>query len=109
MIYLIPKGLVLRINGVDKRYTGFLAFCLGDTPAMNWLGGFKESVGSSIKYCRTCEVIKERVVDGQGRKELSRRIVPRTLKNHLITLGKMKTGTAEENKELSKSQSKIKT
>lgn len=94
----------MMINGVEKRYAGFLAFCLGDTPALNWLGGFKESVGNTFKYCRTCEVTKKDVVKGEGRKELFCETTPRTLENHLRILNKMKKGTVESNIELSKSK-----
>ena len=36
------NGLELDINVVLKTYNGFLCFYLGDTPALNWIGGFKE-------------------------------------------------------------------
>ena len=33
---LNTNGLNLMINSVEKKYVGFLAFCLGDTPALNF-------------------------------------------------------------------------
>lgn len=46
----------------DKQRTlirGMLGFVLGDTPAAQLLGGFKEGVGQAHKPCRLCEVTKE--------------------------------------------------
>ena len=40
---LSGDGLELCIGGELRIYNGFLAFFLGDTPALNWLGGFKET------------------------------------------------------------------
>ena len=93
------EGLVLVVNGVEKRYGGFLAYALGDTPAMNWLGGFKETVGCTFKYCRKCEVTFDRneLSEGEFRKELSRITISRKLVNHLATLNKMKSASIEDN------------
>ena len=33
--------------------------CLGDTPALNWLGGFKEAVSKANKFCRMCLIEKK--------------------------------------------------
>ena len=35
---------------------GLLVYVPADTPASNWLGGFKEGVSFSYKICRTCNV-----------------------------------------------------
>lgn len=35
--------------------------CLGDIPALNWLGGFKESVSKAHKFCRTCEIENDKI------------------------------------------------
>ena len=98
---LYNDGLLLTIHGVEKRYIGFLAFCLGDTPAMNWLGGFKETVGITKKYCRACEV-SYKPKENESRKELFEKISLRTLDKHLVILQKMKTGSKESNTEISK-------
>ena len=50
------------VNGNIKTYNGFLVFFLGDTPPKNWIGGFKESVSSAHKFCRTCEITHGAVV-----------------------------------------------
>ena len=57
---LNSTGLILNIDGKMTKYFGILAICLGDTPALNWLGGFKETV-NAFKYCRTCEVKKNQI------------------------------------------------
>lgn len=38
---------------------GAVLCLLGDTPGSNFLGGFKESVGFSLRKCRRCLVTKE--------------------------------------------------
>ena len=52
----LDNGLLLNINGNNTKYFGIMAMGLGDTPALNWLGGFKESVSKTIKFCRNCEI-----------------------------------------------------
>lgn len=98
---LSKNGLVLKINGVEKIFRGYLAFCLGDTPALNWLGGFKETVGITKKYCRCCEASYEKV-EGEYRKELFCSITPRKLDKHLSILNKMKAKSTEDNVLVSK-------
>ena len=39
-----------------KRFYGFLAAFVGDTPAAGLVGGFKEGVGGAYRGCRTCMV-----------------------------------------------------
>ncbi len=39
------EGLEFVIHDKTGKLHGFLAFCLGNNPAQNWLGGFKESCG----------------------------------------------------------------
>ena len=46
---LSGDGLELLVNGKIKIFNGYLVFFLGDTPAQNWIGGFKESVFSAHK------------------------------------------------------------
>ena len=53
---LNSDGLELTINNEKKKYHGYLAFAIGDTPALNWLGGFKEGVAKAEKFCRNCEI-----------------------------------------------------
>ena len=48
-------GVKLQINGREKVHHGLLAFFLGDTPAAQAAGGFKEGVGSARKPCRFCD------------------------------------------------------
>jgi hypothetical protein len=37
------------------HYFGFLAFCIEDSLALHWLGGFLEGVGRAKRFCRNCE------------------------------------------------------
>ncbi len=92
---LYNVGLHLNINGRLTRYYGLLAFCLGDTPALNWLGGFKESVSKTIKYCRTCEISNTDDL-------LNYNIVLRDIDIHKERLKTMKKSTLEQFKNYSK-------
>ena len=90
-------GLDLDINGETKTYNGFLCFFLGDTPALNWLGGFKESVSKAEKFCRTCEIIHGDFMFNDSN------ITLRNLNDHKNRLRSLKnTKTLKENIELSK-------
>ena len=68
---------------------------LGDTPALNWLGGFKESVSKAHKFCRTCEIIKGTCICNYI-------IIPRCIEKHKRRLNLMKMGSLERRKRLSK-------
>ena len=48
-------GIVLTIRGETRKWFGILLNYVGDMPASNWMGGFKES-GSAFKPCRLCTV-----------------------------------------------------
>ncbi|XP_033099745.1 uncharacterized protein LOC117103311 [Anneissia japonica] len=52
-------GIQININGRQQTIEGFLAIFPCDTPAAQWLGGFKEGVGFALKPCRTCNISKE--------------------------------------------------
>lgn len=43
-------------NGYDVVHYGLLVAFLGDTPAAQSVGGFKEGVGGAHKPCRTCDI-----------------------------------------------------
>lgn len=45
----IHKGKEFEINGSTKTYYGTLYCVLGDTPAAQYLGGFKEGVSMAKK------------------------------------------------------------
>lgn len=55
------KGKSFNIMGQQVIYHGVLYYAMGDTPAAQFLGGFKEGVGLAIKPCRTCEVTREEI------------------------------------------------
>ena len=53
---LSGPGLELVLYGKSKTYNGFLVMFLGDTPALNWIGGFKETCSKAISFCRICDI-----------------------------------------------------
>lgn len=55
------NGKSFNIMGQQVIYHGVLYYAMGDTPAAQFLGGFKEGVGLAIKPCRTCEVTREEI------------------------------------------------
>ena len=53
-----PDGCSLIVDGRKLTFRAALvAFC-GDTPASNFIGGFKESVVSAYRGCRECMATK---------------------------------------------------
>jgi len=95
---LYSRGIVLSINRTSISYFGILKICLGDTPALNWIGGFKESVSKAYKYCRTCEAIK----GPNNSIQFNSVIVPRDVSKHKIRLSEMMKADLENYKILSK-------
>jgi hypothetical protein len=53
-INALQTGIQVNIKGIDFQIYGSLVMVLGDTPAAQWLGGFKEGVGFACHGCRTC-------------------------------------------------------
>ena len=47
-------GYHFKINGGTVCLRGALLAVVADTPASNWLGGYKESVGGAKRKCRHC-------------------------------------------------------
>ncbi len=98
LIQLLKKlenGLIINIRGENIKYFGILALGLGDTPALNWLGGFKESVSKTIKYCRNCEISRKDNMCYYN-------IIPRCNKQHLRRLDLMNKSTFQRSQVLSK-------
>ncbi|RNA23839.1 hypothetical protein BpHYR1_039962 [Brachionus plicatilis] len=93
-INMLQKGMDACLHNKNVKLYGFLAVCLGDTPAQNWLGGFKESVSNANKYCRICEI-----------KQISRNtfinenIGLRTLENHKNTLERIENTVNSKKKD----------
>lgn len=54
----LMEGVELHVRQRKTTWHGILINCVGDMPASNWLGGFKES-GSAASPCRVCHVKKE--------------------------------------------------
>ena len=93
---LSGNGLEMVIAGKIKTFNGFLAFFLGDTPALNWLGGFKESCSKAFSFCRTCDIKHGELFFDE------KKIVLRNLQTHNIRLDKMKHCGMSELTEMSK-------
>ena len=53
VIRLILSDLV-TINGQVYMIQGALVALVGDTPAVNLAGGYKEGVGQALRKCRQC-------------------------------------------------------
>ncbi|XP_022093684.1 uncharacterized protein LOC110980918 [Acanthaster planci] len=52
---LSSGGLELKVNGVNMHLEGKLVIVPCDTPAAQWLGGFKEGVSFALHGCRCCQ------------------------------------------------------
>lgn len=52
----LHKGVNLSVGAKDQLHHGLLVFYMGDTPAAQAAGGFKEGVGGAHKPCRTCDI-----------------------------------------------------
>lgn len=44
----------MEYDGVNHTFLGVLVAFLGDTPAVNKAGGFKEGVSFALRKCRHC-------------------------------------------------------
>ena len=53
---LSSTGIEFTINNEQKCIKGALIMVQGDTPAAQWLGGFKEGVAFAHMPCRTCKI-----------------------------------------------------
>ncbi|CAF1038677.1 unnamed protein product, partial [Brachionus calyciflorus] len=91
---LQEKKMVLSINKKNVSLKGYLVSCLGDTPAQNWLGGYKETVSLAKKFCRMCEITQE-----SRNNFISENIRLRTLENHLKLLEILEKEKNEKKKE----------
>jgi hypothetical protein len=49
-------GVLISLNGIDHLIEGTLVIAPCDTPAAQWLGGFKEGVGFAYRGCRMCDL-----------------------------------------------------
>jgi hypothetical protein len=52
--FLQSQGLSFVHNHEEYKVRGKLVAFVGDTPAVNMVGGFKEGVGVSMRKCRQC-------------------------------------------------------
>ena len=51
---LATTGVSVTHDGIERTYSGALLTFLVDNLASHSLGGFKESLSFSFRYCRTC-------------------------------------------------------
>ena len=51
---LATQGIEVNIDGTQRTFKGALLCILGDNPASNAVGGFKESFSLAFRFCRTC-------------------------------------------------------
>lgn len=65
-------GIVVTVDNNNVTVKGSLVIAPADTPAAQFLGGFKEGVGFATKICRTCDAsktdIKGKFIDGNFRR-----------------------------------------
>ena len=74
-------GLYLSVKNETTVHFGFLGFGIGDTLALQWLGGFLEGVGKAFKFCRTCHITHDERCDN-----LNKTFVLIDMETHLIQL-----------------------
>lgn len=51
---VLAEGYTFQIHGKPRRFRGSLICFCGDTPASNYVAGFKEAVGDAYRKCREC-------------------------------------------------------
>ena len=60
-LYLKPGGCTMTIQESSHSIKGTLIAFIGDTPAVNMAGGFKEGVGGVMRKCRHCLAINSMI------------------------------------------------
>ncbi len=77
---LNSDGLEIIVNNKELKLFGKVIVTIGDTLALQELGGFLVGVGKAIKFCRTCEITSLNCKLDDPRKEY----VDRNLSRHLV-------------------------
>ena len=54
IMHMKPEGWSVTIDGHEYKFQGSLVAFVGDTPAVNMVGGYKEGVGMAMRMCRQC-------------------------------------------------------
>ena len=54
LFFLQDKGYFMQVGDETLTVHGAALCMLGDTPASNFIGGFKESVAFALRKCRRC-------------------------------------------------------
>ena len=60
-LYLKPGGCTMTIQESSHSIEGALIAFVGDTPAVNMAGGFKEGVGGAMRKCHHCVAINSMI------------------------------------------------
>ena len=53
-MHIQDDGFKLHLAGEEVTIHGAVVCLCGDIPASNYIGGFKEGVGLSLRKCRRC-------------------------------------------------------
>ena len=53
------EGYEAEIGGRMVKLHGAVICLLGDTPGSNFIGGFKEGIGFSLRKCRRCMAVND--------------------------------------------------
>ena len=57
-LLLLRDGLTFNIGNEERKWFGILLHFIGDMPASNFVGGFKEGVGFARLPCRSCMIVR---------------------------------------------------
>ena len=52
--YKQDEGCEVEVDGTVTKLFGAVICLLGNTPGSNFIGGFKEGVGFSLRKCQRC-------------------------------------------------------
>ena len=75
-----PGGFIFRQDKFHLPLRGAVIAVAADTPASNYLGGYKEGVGGALRKCRHCNVDYENMQNHFEEEDF----LPRTLQQHLL-------------------------
>jgi hypothetical protein len=79
------EGLEIKLKNNFTKIFGFLGFGIGDTLALQCLGGFVEGVGKALKFCRTCHIHHDDRLE-----KFESKFILRDIETHLFQLNFLK-------------------
>ena len=77
-------GLQLDVLGKIVTFFGFVGFAIGDTLALQWIGGFLEGVGKALQFCRSCHITHDERFNNFNSKYLLRDLETHQLQLKLL-------------------------